>query len=644
MIRNIYSDRSRAQLYRRCPRARWHEYESGPAGQGIVPVRKNIHLCLGLAFHAGAEILLRRSMDRPEEIIGCLDSENNAVQAALLELEKWTAAGVEVDLQEQPEKRNDGTNTTFTDGAADSSLAGNASTRGLGRVQDQQTRAQADSPIVIDFGGAEDYLGGALIVPAEPSYQGLARNFADPIYDISPAPSPAPSPTAGSLLTSDESRLLAEIEIHDQANEAAATGVDDYLRRELVALVEAMVRAYARRRLRPLLEEFEVLEVEREGTWKLGDIPGKHDWETISNTHSTVCRKCHALGGECSSVCPFDSELHWMSRHDGLLLERSTSSLYLLSYKTTGAWDRRKKADAEIDMQGLSEAVDVEKRLGEAWELLRESEMLRETLDHASDTRLTIRQEQIILRINSLVSSRIIEWLCSQPAPPKILGVRYEYILKGARREDKKFGASEGSRRWVQDSPLIRAYKSEGITAEDRRWAPKYEWSDITGKERRIDYRSWKKSAVWESMPIAAWIDLLDRGEYWPGKGEDFDAAGNAVDVLGDQFVPPVVVYRNEDDLRDLLEQLEAQEVGVALAVEEVKRAEKEGEGAKRSALNRLFPQNRSACCFPSICVFQNVCYGGEDIRRNPLNSGLYTIRQANHPIEGNLSLPSSQY
>ena len=37
-----------------------------------------------------------------------------------------------------------------------------------------------------------------------------------------------------------------------------------YLMAEQSALVEGMVRAYARRRLRPLLEEFEVLEVERE--------------------------------------------------------------------------------------------------------------------------------------------------------------------------------------------------------------------------------------------------------------------------------------------------------------------------------------------------------------------------------------------
>src|SRR5271157_6651529 len=53
------------------------------------------------------------------------------------------------------------------------------------------------------------------------------------------------------------------------ANNAAE--FDDWLWQEQAALVEGLVRAYARRRLRPLLEEFEVLEVEREGDWELAE-------------------------------------------------------------------------------------------------------------------------------------------------------------------------------------------------------------------------------------------------------------------------------------------------------------------------------------------------------------------------------------
>ena len=134
----------------------------------------------------------------------------------------------------------------------------------------------------------------------------------------------------------------------------AKSAFDAYLYAEQSALVEALVRAYARRRLRPLLEEFEVLEVEREGTWLLS--------EWISNVRT---RELDIA--VCSNDLLPDVELYFMSRPDALLLSRADRQLYLLSYKTTSGWDVRKARDAEHDMQGLSEGVEVEKRLGEWW-------------------------------------------------------------------------------------------------------------------------------------------------------------------------------------------------------------------------------------------------------------------------------------
>lgn len=559
----LYTDRSRSQSYLRCKRQRWHEYESGPTGKGIVPKRKSIHLVIGLAFHDGAKVLLRRAMQADGDYM--LDAENNAVQAALAELHVWAAAGIELDVVEQPEP-----------GGKDALPADTADGISSGVV----TGATAESPIIIEF---EDF---QVTPPATQTIDDFSPTYPQSHHELS-----------------EEDKLLESVDLSIQANFAQATGVDDYLKKELAALVEAMVRGYARRRLKPLLEEFEVLEVEREGTWKLGEF------------HSHAGLVGHpADGSECDEYCGgFD--LHWMSRHDGLLLERSTNQLYLLSFKTTGSWDRRKKQDAEIDMQGLSEAVDVEKRLGEAWEIVHK-------------TFITAKE---LYRVAELCSERIAKWLETLPAPPRILAVRYEYILKGQRRQDKKDPISPG--RYVQDTPFLRAYLSSGLTSEDDRWAPKYEWHSSDGKQRRVDYRSWKKQATWERMTTAAWIDRLDQGDYWPGKGDDFDDRGNPVDVLADQFVPPVVVYRNEDDMRDWLEQIEAQEVKVALDAAEVKQAKDEGE--TRSALNRLFPQTRTACCWPGPCSFMKICYGGEDIRRDPLaHSDLYQPREANHPIE----------
>src|SRR5271157_763377 len=90
-----------------------------------------------------------------------------------------------------------------------------------------------------------------------------------------------------------------------------AAEFDDWLWQEQAALVEGMVRAYARRRLRPLLEEFEVLEVEREGDWELARRDDDPD-----------------------AGCYEGYELRFMSRPDALLRSRADNSLYLLSFKT----------------------------------------------------------------------------------------------------------------------------------------------------------------------------------------------------------------------------------------------------------------------------------------------------------------------
>lgn len=308
----------------------------------------------------------------------------------------------------------------------------------------------------------------------------------------------------------------------------------------------------------------------------------------------------------------------FMSRLDALLLERSTNSLYLQSYKTAGQWDRRKAQEAEIDMQGLSEAVDVELRLGEAWELVQDDKNDGESHPHR------------IKRIPELVEPRVAKWLLTLPNPPRILGVRYEYLLKGQRRQDDKDAQLPG--RYVFDSPLIRSYSQDGITSDDRRWAHSYSYYNLAGQNKKLDYRSWKKKPVWRHMPVSVWIDRLDAGLVQP---EAYDKDGRSIDVLGEQFVAPIHVYRNEDDMRDMLEQLEAEEVQVARDVAAVHAVEHDPV-ALRSELNKRFAQNRSTCVWPGKCSFFQICYGSADMRRDPEHmSELYQIRSvANHPAE----------
>jgi hypothetical protein len=55
----------------------------------------------------------------------------------------------------------------------------------------------------------------------------------------------------------------------------------------------------------------------------------------------------------------------------------------------------------------------------------------------------------------------------------------------------------------------------------------------------------------------------------------------------------------------------------------------------RRSQLNVLFPMARRACSYPTECAMTKICYGGEDIRREPMAGGLFKPRVPNHPAEG---------
>lgn len=388
----------------------------------------------------------------------------------------------------------------------------------------------------------------------------------------------------------------------------AAGGLDDYLYREQASLVEGEVRAYARRRLKPLLTQYEVLEVEREGEWTLSEaiVPDS------------------IMGRDIP-------EILFMSRPDALLRDRESNQLFLLSFKTTGSWDHRKEKDAQHDMQGLSEGVEVERRLGEWWQRITyEAPPWAQGQDPKLDG----------------CSPAVFKYLRTQDAAPRILGIRYEYLLKGERWKDPTLTARFQTDVWSQRSHLIRGYLNSGMASGDEQWNWSFGYLKPDGSKSKLYAKNWPSVAVTDHMTIKEWIDRLDDAQvgFAPvitptvagivsGWTCSVQATGaTELHPLDAVFVPPFIVYRNEDDLRDLIEQIESQERRVAAGVSEVNSASDEGE--RRSALNRNFPMSRRSCVYPWPCAMIPICYGGEDIKRAPLASGLYQIRQVNHPQE----------
>ena len=303
-----------------------------------------------------------------------------------------------------------------------------------------------------------------------------------------------------------------------------------------------------------------------------------------------------------------------MSRPDALLRERSTGHLHILSYKTAASWDVRQARSAEHDMQGLSEGIEIERRLGEWWR-----------------------------EIDDVVPKSMGDYLIGLDEPPRVMAIRYEYLLKGDRWTDKDLTRELGMEVRSQRSPLVRGYYNAGMVSGDEQWNVAWEYlkESGTGETSKLYWKNWRSTPVWEHMSVKRWIDLLDATtrvvedpEHWGGWKSDAQATGYLQShPLDDQFIPPITVYRQDDDLRDMVEQLEARERRVAEAVAQVNAAADEGE--RRHLLNVHFPQTRRACYYPTECTFTRVCYGGEDIRREPLASGYYKERELNHPQEG---------
>ena len=578
MSNRIWTDRSRILEFQRCPRKRFLTYHE--TGTGIVPARTPLALGVGSAVHAGlAELLIHGSNEYEMFLRTPIAGHNQVIFSVGLEDRAVRAALAD-----------------FSRHAAGLELDASEQSGLLDQTPEAKQLAEQMIAQARELGMAEADIAGIT--------QGV-----DPAV--------------------------------------ARSEFERYLFAEQSALVEAMVRAYARRRLRPLLEEFEVLEVEREGEWKLsewGDNGGYYFQCQICGAFNAKPNLCGSCGHD--ELMDMRHELWFMSRPDALLRHRQTNELFLLSYKTTGGWDVRKARDIEHDMQGLSEGVEVEKRLGEWWQVA-----------HNEGTVLT---PKLIEKWGS--SLAMFRYLEALPAAPRIHAIRYEFLLKGERWKDRELSSQLGVDCKSQKSHLVYQYvatstpktgkNTDCFRVGDTCWS----WDFVRPEDQqasKLYAGNWRPQAVWEGEGVKSWIDRLDRSEVLMS-GED-STIGMAPRVLGYRseaqamgvtvshpldavFVPPVTVWRNDDQLRDWVEQVEHSERETAMRVAEVNAATDPGE--KRSLLNRYFPQTRSACEYPGTCAYArdrvSVCWGSAEMQASPLEvgGGEYIRRQPNHPQE----------
>lgn len=324
---------------------------------------------------------------------------------------------------------------------------------------------------------------------------------------------------------------------------ADLTFYETYKTGEQRALVEGLVRVFALSEsgLKGLTSRYEVLEVE-------------HDEEPREIANQV------RLQGKC----------------DGLLKERVTGDLFVLSLKTTGGWDARKENIGRTDMQGKSETFLVEGRLKD-WE------------EGMGDYKG--------------VPQWFINLLTERGG--RIEGVQYMYLVKGNKKKDRD-GVTKVA------STLIRPYKQTGVFDSEYRW----QWEGL-------HWSKWKACNIWEEgIGVRGWIERLSH-EYL----DEWKSAS----VLENWIIVPEPYRRGELEVDDWVEQAAWQEQQV-LAFSECIEKDLQEDVLQRE-LNRGFPQFTHSCTYPVKCRFYELCYGPKFVRDEPLLNG-FVRRVPHHKAE----------
>lgn len=208
-----------------------------------------------------------------------------------------------------------------------------------------------------------------------------------------------------------------------------------YVYYEQAALVEALIRAYAVFVLPQVLDRFVVVDVERE-------------------EHATF------------SIPGFT--LNFLARVDGILLDKTTGEIFVLSLKTAKEWGKKEDDSARHDMQGLSETRTVEQRLAK-WQAACD--------EHGSRV------------LTGELSIDVPQWFWDRytaGAPPTVSGVIMQYALKGRRENSPK-----GSGMYKFNNVLIRPWKKADDLGGPS-YAIRYEFQDPMGGNHRLG-KGWNR-------------------------------------------------------------------------------------------------------------------------------------------------------
>lgn len=204
----------------------------------------------------------------------------------------------------------------------------------------------------------------------------------------------------------------------------------------------------------------------------------------------------------------------------------------------------------------------------------------------------------------------------------RVYGVVIDGFDKGVRVEmdfnTLKERPKDGSEKWYgQRSRLIYGYKCE----------------DIPGRPTLYDYegttrKGWGKFAVFEenfqveAKSAEEWGKRYTPVQYWVN--------WLPIEQVEGAFITLPAITRSDRAVESAVRQV----VAVERRIRQSRNLLDEGP-LPVTTLDEEFPQNFRACVYPTACPFKSMCFD-DSVAADPLGSGIYTPRKANHPVLDN--------
>lgn len=362
-------------------------------------------------------------------------------------------------------------------------------------------------------------------------------------------------------------------------------------------LIEGLIRVFAFRRLRNLLEEYEVLEVEHEEVYE-----------------------------EFSPLVTF------LGKADGLFRRKIDNKLVILSIKTTSEFANVTMRNILHDMQGCSEWAVIQDRLNRAWIRFNDLYSLAE-----SNTNVEGRHS---FSVEELSFMQDYKWFLDlrkvQSTPPEVYAVQYEHLITGKRRE-----YPTGSGFYKRYNFLIHPMAfipQTGFQLGSMQFVTKssdYKWKWGTGKQPK----GWETIDIWTDIGIKAWIELLASGKIQPQEGDPFvvkfDEQGK---IIAGCLHTSELIIRTPDEIEEWKVSTKFQEEIIVKHLNYLndiaKMCKSTGDWSEyKITLQELFPKITQNChdYYGKDCQFVPVCHFGLDLNDS---SHIFTPRESHHEAE----------